>query len=225
MNDGQIVLLRNGLKSLELENIGIDPASLIPLFVRYFEELLLWNPRLGLLEAGKNEIITKHFLDSAAAVGVFDAEMGTFVRNGDRRIRMADIGSGGGFPGVVLALLLSRKYDLRVSLIEKQKRRCGFLLNIVPLLGLRSCVEVVQSDISLVGDRYHIITSRAFAAISLEQLALQRSLLLAGGKIIAYKGRREVLEKEPGCAKGSVLPLDVPGLNAERHLVILGDSQ
>jgi 16S rRNA (guanine527-N7)-methyltransferase len=223
MNQELQETLRRGLDELDL-----DAPRLLPRLKLYFSELLLWNPKLGLLEADETEIITKHFLDCAAGIGVLRSIADQIIqdrdidREGDA-LRLVDLGSGAGLPGVIIAMILSEDINLEVHLVEKQQRRCGFLRNIVPILGLNDVVSIHQKNFEEIPGKFDIVTSRAFRNLNGEQLALQRALLVPGGRIAAYKGRAETIEAEmgPEFRAADLIPLKVPGLEDERHMVVL----
>jgi 16S rRNA (guanine527-N7)-methyltransferase len=223
MNFDLEMLLISGLEQLELA-----PVRILPQLKLYFSELLLWNPKLGLIEASDREIIEKHFLDCAAGAEVFRETADEILRNRDMDrerdpLRIVDLGSGAGLPGIILTLLLKEEISLQMHLVEKQQRRCGFLRNIVPILGLGDLVSIHQCDFQELPLKADIVTSRAFRNLDGEQLALQRSLLAPGGRIIAYKGRMASIETELGevMREADIIPVMVPGLDDERHMVVI----
>ncbi len=211
-----------------LNSIGLPADHLLPKIKLYYSELLLWNPKLGLIEADERGIILKHILDCAAAVPVFLRKADEIIqgreldREGDP-LCVADLGSGSGLPGLILALAMMNSLALEVHLVEKQQRRCGFLRNIVPILGLDSIVSIHQKKIEdVTPSSFDMVTSRAFRNLTPEQLAVQRRLLRPGGYVIAYKGRMETIRSEMGAEfeYADIIPLKVPGLDDERHLVV-----
>jgi 16S rRNA (guanine527-N7)-methyltransferase len=221
MNTELETLLIDGLTEL-----GLDVRSSVPLLKLYFGELQLWNPKLGLLEADERGVVVKHILDSAAAVPLFRREIAEYFAGSsgtpDHQIHLADLGSGAGFPGIILAIFLSSEFPLTVHLVEKQQRRCGFLRNIVPILGLGNVVEIHQTAFEDLPRRFDIITSRAFRNMTAGQFDMQKSLLEDHGLILAYKGKVSRLQEEIGeLPPGSdIEPLQVPGLDDERSMFI-----
>ena len=105
--------------------------------------------------------------------------------------RMADLGSGAGLPGLVLALV---RPDLRVSLIEPLLRRAKFLEEMVADLGLegRVRIERIRGE-EYRGSRFPVVTARAVAPLD-RLVAAARPLLAAGGQLLAIKGRRAAEE-------------------------------
>ena len=105
--------------------VPLDEACLDALWI-HFVELRRWNPKLSLIGPGTaDEIIERHYGESLAALPLIDASDRTLV----------DVGSGGGFPGFVLA---AARRDLAVTLIEPRQRKWAFLKTVVRRGGL-SC--------------------------------------------------------------------------------------
>jgi 16S rRNA (guanine527-N7)-methyltransferase len=223
-------LLREGLSLLEVP--GAERAAV--LFERYISELEKWNPRFGLVKASGEELVVKHVLDSISAWRVVSA-----LAAGGRLHSTAapaaapapggtvlDVGSGAGFPGIPLAAVLP---SLSFTLLERSSRRAAFLGNCALLLGLAN-VRVLESDLSGVSrggaPAFDVLTLRAFAPLGrfLDDLARAG---LRWGAIVAYKGkasrvREELEEIGPARASGAqVLPVSVPFLDEERHLVVI----
>ncbi len=210
--------LCEGLDRLE---IPWTPAH-IDLLLRFRDEIRLWNPTHGLIsgEGGSREapadLIPRHFLDALAPWRVLKEQAFRTI---------LDVGSGAGFPGIPLALFLP---EAQVVLVEKQKRRCDFLKNAVALLGLGSRVRVEQRAMEHLNETFDLVTLRAFSALPQVYGDLKR-LTAPGGRIAAYKGTRENGEEEMAGLQGlgvapeamKLIPLQVPFLEAERHLLIL----
>ena len=133
------------------------------------------------------------------------------------------MGSGAGFPGIPLALWLDK---IKVTLIERSKRRAGFLRNVSRLLDLDS-VEILEKPVEEAASHgpFDVITFRAWTALDKSVLDTLFPLLKEGGAIVAYKGQRETLETElagiVSLCKVKVFPVRVPGLDAQRCLVVI----
>jgi len=160
--------------------IGI-PTEWVDAFRTHFEMLLLHNPRAGLTTiTDPGEIAVKHFLDSLAGLLVRE------VRDGER---VADVGSGGGFPGMVFAVA---RPQARYTLIESNQRRAAFLRKLVDALGLKNTAVIAERaeqsgrDVDHRGS-YDLVLSRAVAPLP---VLLEYCLPLAaiGGDVLAYKG-------------------------------------
>ena len=123
---------------------------------KYLNEIMLFNPTLKLVgEKERNEIIYRHILDSASAYSLFSSMTKPFST-------IADLGTGAGLPGVVLAILFP---DRNFVLIDRMTRRIGFLRAVKAKLNLVN-VEIVSKDISEVKDHFDYVTSRAFRPLS-----------------------------------------------------------
>ena len=216
-------LLSEGLVKLGLEE---NEGRTLSLLERYVEEIELFNPAYGLVKVSdRKELIIKHILDSLAPLSV--------IRNllkDSASFKIADVGSGAGLPGIPLALCLP---NAAFTLIERMGRRAGFLRDVVAVLGL-SNVTVEESEMEKLAlaakDRtdftecFDLIVFRAFKPLDAAILKGLFALLKPSGFLAAYKGRSQAIEEEmSGLQKLSreVVPLDVPFLAEERHLVLI----
>lgn len=123
---------------------------------------------------------SRHLLNSAAVVPFLP-----------RRGTVADVGSGAGFPGVVIALL---RPDLEVTLIESMERRVEWLSDVVEELDLDN-VEIRRSRAEDVQERFDAVTARAVANLS-TLVRLTAALVRPGGALLALKGEKAVGEVE-----------------------------
>ncbi len=202
-------LLQSGLKQLHLPVKGREVDCLL----LYLDEIKKWNRRFGLVRAEDDELVIKHILDSLAGLSV--------IRGIEHRAHVADVGSGAGFPGLPLALFMP---DSAFLLIERSERRAAFLRNVVVLLDLKN-VDVTQTDLQDIKENFDIVVFRAFSRLPDRISALER-ITGKKGIIAAYKGRAARIQKEieKVAAKFEeirVIPLKVPFLREERHLVLL----
>lgn len=192
-----------------LTQLGLSPA-LAPRLLDYLSLLERWNKTYNLTAIrDPREMLVKHLLDSLAMHGFVEDE------------RLADLGTGPGLPGIPLAIAKPR---LRVSLVESNGKKARFLREAVRQLGL-SNATVIESRAEAVDEpgQYDLITARA-----LDRLAgivrVGGHLLRPGGRLLAMKATRvdeEVAELPPGWRLQAVHPLTVPGLDAERQLVVV----
>ena len=127
----------NGTFAGNLSAFGIG-AEKAPLFEKYAAELNLFNSAYDLVGADSVEdILTKHILDCLAAVPLLKQ---LIAKTGNpEKPHIADVGSGGGLPGIPLAIAFP---DARFTLIERMSKRCTFLENCILTLGLKN-VEVL----------------------------------------------------------------------------------
>jgi len=153
-------------------------------------------------------MVALHLLDSLALVPHMDGIA-----------TLADLGTGAGLPGIPLAIALPA---LRVTLVESSGKKARFLREAVRRLGLGNA-RVAESRAEALDEpgAYDAITARALATLP-EILALGGHLLAPGGRLLAMKGVRpdaEIAALPAGWRVDAVVPLQVPGLAAERHLV------
>ncbi len=202
-----------------LRALPLDPALAEPL-ARYLALLLRWNATYNLTAIrDPREMVTKHLLDSLA-MAPFVASVPT----------LADLGTGPGLPGIPLAIAIP---GLRVTLVESNGKKARFMREAIRHLGL-SNAEVAESRIETL-DRPGGLQTGTFMAITARALAtlpqivhLGGHLLAPGGVLLAMKGTRpddEIAGLPAGWALRDIHPLTVPGLGAERHLVVVGHAQ
>lgn len=195
-----------GITALELDL----PAAAEDQLLAYLALLEKWN-RVHNLTAVReaDRMVSHHLLDSLAVVPYFQAG------------RVLDAGSGGGLPGIPLAIT---RPNLEVTLIDSIAKKTAFLLQAKAELGLgnvsvtTSRVEAFQPEAG-----FSAITSRAFSDLK-EFVTLTRHLLAPGGRWLAMKGLypHEEIAALPGWVKLSAdHVLTIPGLDATRHLIIL----
>ncbi len=176
----------------------------------YLALLEKWN-RVYNLTAVRNaeRMVSHHLLDSLAAVPFFRGESAL------------DVGSGGGLPGIPLAI---SRPDLQVTLIDSIVKKTAFLLQVKAELGLAN-LNVVTGRVEDYRPEtgFDVITSRAFSDLK-EFVSLTRHLLKPTGRWLAMKGLlpHEEVASLPDWARVSAHhALAVPGLEAARHLIVL----
>lgn len=208
-------LLRAGL---ERTGLAASDRQLDQL-VRYAKEIELWNPRLKLVAAHGPELIVRHLLDSLAGW----AALGR-VADASSSSQLADLGSGAGLPGIPVAVM---EPALRVDLVERSGRRAGFLRNAAAVLRLAH-VRVVETDTERYEGRPDLVLFRAFLPLTPALLERLLTMLAPGGLACAYRGRLSSVEAELASAGSSsgeqevrIVPVEVPFLRAERHLVLI----
>ncbi|HHG73911.1 MAG TPA: 16S rRNA (guanine(527)-N(7))-methyltransferase RsmG [Persephonella sp.] len=171
----------------EKNSIHLDDGQ-IKKFEIYMNLLSKWNRVYNLTSVRKKEeIITKHFLDSLTLVKVF--EKAGINPEGKK---VADLGAGGGFPGVPLKIYYGEKIDL--YLIEAVQKKCIFLEMLKKELDVNYTVLCKRAEeISL---QFDIVVSRA-AGESFDVLNWGKNLLKKGGYIIIMKGKKVEEELRP----------------------------
>jgi 16S rRNA (guanine527-N7)-methyltransferase len=174
------------------------------------DELVKWNATHNLTAITKwEEMITHHLLDSLSV----NADL-----RGDT---VADVGTGAGFPGLPLALVNPQR---KFTLIDSNNKKVRFVAHAARTLGLAN-VEAVhaRAEAPRAGQPFDTVVARAFAALP-ELLEKVEPLCGPQTRVLAMKGKRPDEEIAGVPAHWRVLEtraLTVPGLNAERHLVIL----
>ena len=201
--------LAQGLAAMGLE----VPAAAQEKLLAYAALLEKWNKTYSLTALrGADKAVSHHLLDSLAVLPHVPA--GTLL----------DVGSGGGMPGIPLAIVLP---ELAVTLIDSNSKKTAFLRQAAIELRLSNvnvhCGRVEQYHPSL---PFSAITSRAFAELT-DFVVLSRHLLAADGVWLAMKGVRpeaEIAALPAGVRVRAVHPLQVPGVEGERHVVILDND-
>ena len=202
-------VLRDGARALGLELTDAEVGKL----VQHLDLLDEWGGRMNLTAIRDRPAqLTKHLLDSLS------------VRPYLRGLRVADVGSGAGFPGIPLAIVAP---EIHFVLIESTGKKCRFLEHVRDALGLGN-VEVVQSraEAHQPAVRYDTVIARAVGPVA-DLVRYAGPLVAGGGRLLAMKGRRpddELAKKLNGWKVVAVHPLRVPGLDEERHLVELAHS-
>jgi 16S rRNA (guanine527-N7)-methyltransferase len=175
----------------------------------YRDELARWG-RVHNLTAVREPVrmVPVHLLDSLALAPLLRGQ------------RLFDVGSGGGLPGLPLAIALP---EVAVTLIEPRAKRALFLEHVTRTLGLGNViVERVRVENVRAGDGCDTAITRAFGTLAQFAAAAGR-VLAPGGCLLAAKGREptaEVQALSPGW-HAETRTLAVPGLDAERHAVRL----
>ena len=192
-----------------LTALGIALPEAAQLKLLAFRDLLLkWNRTYNLTALrDPQQAISHHLLDALAIL--------PYVGAGP----LLDVGSGGGFPGIPLAIA---RPDLSVTLVDAVQKKATFLQQAAIELELKS-VAVHHARVEEMRGQYAQISSRAFAELA-RFVRLTHHLLSPGGRWLAMKGARPDDEFKALPAGGEVeaiIPLAVPGLDAERHLIIL----
>lgn len=189
--------------------VRLDDAQADRLW-RYAQLLRERNQHLNLTSIESPEgILTLHMLDSLSVVSHL----------GDAKT-VVDVGTGGGFPGVALAVACPER---RFTLIDGTQKKIRFVAEALGALGIDNAEALPLRAEHVPKDRrFDVVVARAVA--SLADLVHNAGRLVAPkGRLLAMKGRRpdDEVRALPRGWKADVIPLHVPGLDAERHLVSL----
>ncbi len=204
-------ILAHGAQDLALNMSDMQIAKLID----YLALMSKWNAVYNLTAVrDPAQMVTQHLLDSLAAVSAF---------NGAKNV--LDVGAGGGLPGIVLAIWAAEAQpEMRVSMIDTVHKKTAFLTQVKAELSLSNVsvytARVEQWDAS---QKFDVITSRAFAELS-DFVNWSCHLLAPSGEFIALKGVSpdiEVANLPNGWKVKEVRALQVPTLQAERHLIFI----
>lgn len=204
-------VLADGINELDLAINQQQHEQLLD----YLALLFKWNAVYNLTSVrDPMQMMTHHILDSLAAVPAFA-----------KAANVLDVGAGGGLPGMVLAIA---RPQMKVSMIDTVHKKTAFLTQVKAELSLANVtVYTMRVEQLQVSDKFDVITSRAFADLS-DFVNWSGHLLAEGGEFIALKGTAPPEEQErlPAAWKVRLLqPLQVPKLQAERHLVFIQKSE
>ncbi len=192
--------------------VSLD-AGQIGQLLDYLALLVKWNAVYNLTAVrDPAQMVTQHLLDSLAIVHAF-----TTAR------RVLDVGAGGGLPGVVVAIWARvANPALQIDLIDTVHKKTAFLTQVKTELGLSNMrVHTDRVEQLRVAESFDLITSRAFAELA-DFISWSHHLLAPGGAFLAMKGalpQDEMARLPAGWSVARVCPLQVPTLEAERHLL------
>lgn len=178
----------------------------------YIDFLNQWNQTYNLIgPIERNQLLPRHILDSLSV---------TPYLTGDRII---DVGSGAGLPGIPLAVALPHK---QFTLLDSQGKKASFMKQACHTLALTN-VTVVNSRAEkfIAQPFFDTVITRAFASL-IKIITVSKHLLGPGGKYYAMKGKwpAEELAALPEGFTMTSHQLHIPGLDAERHLIILEET-
>ena len=227
----QGMMLSSGIVNFLAEGLGImglaldNQAAALERLALYFLELKKWNSKVNLVARALSDeqILENHFLDSLTLLPLLPSES-------QAQESVLDIGTGAGFPGLVLKTVCPA---LPVVLVEPRKNRYYFLKHILRSLALQE-VELLYERLGeksrtsqLEGRRFRFITSRAFTDIP-ELVALAASYLAREGRIVCMKGPGAAQEMAEFARRerdnfyvAETKRLQLPFSKAERLLVII----
>jgi 16S rRNA (guanine527-N7)-methyltransferase len=194
--------LENGIAALGLELPGVAVDRLLD----YQALLQRWNAAYNLTAVREpGQMIARHLLDSLAIL--------PYVRGAS----LADLGTGPGLPGIVLAIAAPGR---QILLVDSNGKKVRFLREAIRSLKLEG-VSAVQSRVEAVEGQFDCVTARAFASLA-DMLGWGGHLLAPDGLWLAMKGKRPD-DELPGVPAGFTVRathvLTVPGLEGERHLL------
>ena len=177
---------------LEKNGLSLDGAAILRL-EKYLELLIEWNKQMDLTSVPDNEMAERHFVDSLLPL--------TIENLFPESCSLIDVGTGAGFPGLVLA---AARPDMQVTLLEAQQKRCTFLKAVCDALQL-SNVTIIHDRAETLGkaDGHREMYDRAVARAVAPMNVLCEYLLpfvQPGGQAVCWKGPQVEQEKEDGNA-------------------------
>lgn len=209
IGDRQAALLAEGMDALALPATDAQRSKLLD----YLQLLHKWNTAYN-LSAVRDPLrmVTQHLLDCLAVVPALERHFS------GAPARILDVGSGGGLPGVVFALM---QPSWTVWCVDAVAKKASFVRQVAAELSVKNLqaeharVEVLRAA------PFDLVVSRAFSSLQ-DFVGLTRSQLAPGGTWLAMKGRvpdEEIAALPPGVSVFHVEQLEVPGLGAQRCLV------
>lgn len=189
------------------------PAHVHDQLIAYVALLAKWNRSYNLTAIREpHAMVSQHLLDSLAVLPHLPVP--------EHGARLADVGTGAGLPGIPLALA---RPQWSVALAESNQKKAAFLRQATIELGMKN-IEVHEGRVEAwrPASLFSVVISRAFAELAVF-VASCRHLLAPGGTLAAMKGKRpdrELKRLPPGVRCKSVIRLQTPQLDAERHLVL-----
>lgn len=209
------------------ESLGIHVSELqVAQFGVHIREMLLWNQKTNVTAITlPSEVAIKHVVDSLAIAGWIPPEA-----------RLLDVGSGGGFPGIPLKILMP---SLSVTLIDSSRKKNSFQRHVIRRLGLvnitalQTRVEALSADPDRVlsdnATAFSVIVCRAFTDLA-RFVEMTLPLLAPSGTILAMKGRiddndlaavSDVVSRQAGTFHARILSYTLPVIQAKRHVYML----
>jgi 16S rRNA (guanine527-N7)-methyltransferase len=189
------------LSDVQIQHL-LDYAALIQKWNKVYNLTALRDPA---------DMLTHHLLDSLTAV----APLSRHTQGQPERV--LDVGSGGGLPGVVLAICMP---ELKVTCVDTVAKKAAFVQQVAVSLRLPN-LRGLHARVESLTDPYQVICSRAFASLP-DFVTWSRSALAEGGVWMAMKGKHPQGEIDALVADVQVFhvePLSVPGLDVERCMV------
>ncbi len=214
MTAGMEAGLRSGAQALGLD-LGDDQVRQL---MDYLALISKWT-RVYNLTAVRDpaEMLSHHILDSLAVIGPLRRQAGS------QPIRLLDVGSGAGLPGVVIAICCP---EIAVECVDTVAKKAAFIQQVAAALKLPNLLGVHARVENLTGP-YDVIASRAFASLA-DFVTWSQGALAEEGVWLAMKGKHpadEIAALPPTAQVFHVEQLKVPGLDAERCIVWLKNSQ
>lgn len=206
--------LRQGLAELDLTLRDNQLGQLLA----YLAMIGKWNKVYNLTAVREpGEMLTHHLLDSLAVIAPLRRQLALTQPADGQALRLLDVGSGAGLPGVVIAIVCP---EIRVDCVDTVAKKAAFVQQVALALKLPN-LRGIHARVESLTDRYDVISSRAFASLA-DFVGWSAQALARGGAWMAMKGKEPTDEVRalPSSVKVfHVEPLKVPGLDAQRCIV------
>ena len=197
--------LEQGLQALQLP---LSPNQITAL-LDYLDLVQKWNKVYNLTAVrDPKEMLTHHLLDSLAAINPLKEQ---------NPVRLLDVGSGAGLPGIVIAICLP---DVTVHCVDTVGKKAAFIQQVAVSLRLQN-LKGIHARVESLTDSYNVVSSRAFASL-VDFTTWSRGALADNGVWMAMKGKypEEEIKALPADIKMfHMKQLEVPGLDAQRCIV------
>lgn len=202
----------------ELQKLGIvlTPEKL-ELLDKYYNLLITWNEKINLTAiTEKEEVYLKHFYDSLTLIKAYDL---------NKEIKVCDVGTGAGFPGIVLKIVFD---NIDITLVDALNKRVIFLNDVIDKLQLEN-IKVVHSRAEDFAknnrEKFDIVTSRAVARLNiLDELCIP--IVKENGYFIPMKANidgeieeAEIGIKKLGASKEEIISFYLPKEDSIRNLI------
>jgi len=205
--------LRDGLQKLSLSLDDVQIAQLLG----YLDLIQKWTKVYNLTAVrDPAEMLTHHLLDSLAVIAPLRRQIESMGLAG-QPVRLLDVGSGAGLPGVVIAICCP---DIVVHCVDTVAKKAAFIQQVAVSLKLPN-LRGIHARVESLTDRYDVVSSRAFASL-VDFVSWSEKALAEQGVWMGMKGKHPADEMAALPASVKVFhveQLDVPGLDAERRIV------
>lgn len=202
----------------ELKKIGIDITDeQLDLLEKYYNLLIDWNEKINLTTiTNHDDVYLKHFYDSLTLVKEID-----FSKN----VSLCDVGSGAGFPGIVLKIMFP---IIKITLIDSLQKRVNYLNSIISDLGLKDIIAIhsrMEDYSRNHTEEFDYITARAVADLSIITEVSVRALKLNGHLVFMKANCEEEIErfipraKKLGVVIENINRFELPMENSNRTLI------
>ena len=206
--------LRQGLSALDL---ALDDGQ-VQRLLDYLDLIQKWTKVYNLTAVrDPAEMLTHHLLDSLAAIQSLRRQLRASGLTASKLVRLLDVGSGAGLPGIVIAICCP---DLAVHCVDTVGKKAAFIQQVAASLKLPN-LRGVHARVESLTDKYDVVSSRAFASLA-DFTSWSVGALAEQGVWMAMKGKHpgDVIAALPSSGEVfHVEQLKVPGLDAERCIV------